>query len=118
MRIKSVAFSSLGPFAYPSRLELDKDLTVITGANDCGKSKIVRGLELLLINNSDLKKEDVNRDRLYKSSKGWENSNLARADVEFIKTDSSESGSYIVGGKKGDVIKHQYSLHDKQRTFS
>lgn len=116
MRIKSVAFSSLGPFAYPSPIELDKDLTVITGANDSGKSRILRGLELLLTKNQ-IEAEDINEEKMHELRDGWKQAKPVRADIEIIKTANSEPAGFVIGGIEGDVIKHQYNLHENSKPF-
>lgn len=115
MIIKSVSFSHFGPFAEPSEIQVDKNLTVITGANDSGKSKIIRGLEVLLTD-SKLTEDDANDDRIGEFENGWDKTNIITAEITVELTNGGIQGGYIEGsGKPGDILTTNYNLHDEQQ---
>jgi hypothetical protein len=70
MRIKSITAHRIGPFYEPFTLGLDERVTIVTGANDVGKSSLLRALELALTENAA---DDafINHDHVQESQKAW-----------------------------------------------
>lgn len=61
MNLKYVYFKGMGPFAAGEGLEIDDDVTVLTGANDTGKS-VTLHLISLLNGNQNAREDDRNSD--------------------------------------------------------
>jgi AAA15 family ATPase/GTPase len=81
MRIKSVTAYRIGPFFDRFRLELNERVTIITGANDVGKSSLLRAIELAM---SDNVADDsfVNHDHVQESLQIWSKDESIQVEAE------------------------------------
>tara|TARA_R110002072_G_scaffold303069_1_gene492593 strand:+ start:82781 stop:84472 length:1692 start_codon:yes stop_codon:yes gene_type:complete len=70
MRIKSVEPRHFGPFTKGQVIELDESVTVLTGANDVGKSALLRLIQRFC-EKTPAEESDVNRQRLFDFSGDW-----------------------------------------------
>lgn len=70
MRLISLKIQKLGPFFEPVEISIDNNVTILTGANDTGKSTVLRSLKLLLTNDS-VDETIVNQDHVQRSSSQW-----------------------------------------------
>lgn len=71
MQIVSIEPQHFGPFATGTRINLEPDVTVLTGANDAGKSAVLRLLQRFC-DRQPAVESDVNRDRQFQFNEGWE----------------------------------------------
>jgi hypothetical protein len=86
MLIRSVRVLNYGPFAVADTLFLEPDVTVLTGANDVGKSSLLRLLGYIgrLDGKAQATSSEFNQDRLFDGGVGWSAREDFGADVEFI----------------------------------
>lgn len=71
MILKRLVVQNFGPFALPTHIEVEPDITIITGQNDVGKSSLLRLIELVC-NGNNLNQDDVNVDRIQDSALPWQ----------------------------------------------
>jgi DNA repair exonuclease SbcCD ATPase subunit len=74
MLLSELVIHNIGPFAEPAKIYFEPDVTVITGANDTGKSSILSAIELvcgLTGNGRVLQESDVNMDRIGEATADW-----------------------------------------------
>lgn len=70
MRLTQITIAQLGPFRAPFQMDVDPTVTILTGANDAGKTSVLRALRLLVTNQS-ASEQDVNRDHLMRAPAAW-----------------------------------------------
>ena len=83
MILEKLLINQFGPFSSPTTLNLSPEVTVLTGANDSGKSSILRLIEILFDNRSNAKKRDYNITRLAKTFDSWDRDEQWYCDVEL-----------------------------------
>ena len=67
MLLSELTIALVEPFAEPTAVQFDSDLTVLTAANDCGKTSVLNAIELvcgLTGNGRILQEHEVNLDRI------------------------------------------------------
>lgn len=89
MVFKRITISQLGPFRQPFILDLDSKVTILTGANDAGKTSALRAIRLLLTNGS-ASEADVNRDHVLRLPHAWTKDTSYSMMAEFGVDHSSE----------------------------
>jgi hypothetical protein len=89
MRIKSITAHRLGPFFEPFTLELDPRVTIITGANDVGKSSLLRALELSMANQA-ASKGFINHDHVQTSQKAWSKDESVTVEAHVLLTQAAD----------------------------
>lgn len=129
MILKSISPENFGPFVAGTTLEVDPEVTVLTGPNDAGKSLALRAIELLCTT-STLASHEVNRYRVGEFAEGWQKDPEIRCKGTFELTEKSvhkirqqiatETGSRIVVAKKltmdhGSI--HEVIRADKGKTI-
>ena len=84
MILKSLSLRNAGPFA-PKEMRFEEDVTVITGANDTGKSVLLRLIERSLSRNLDsgIEEPDVNFDYLSGCKAAWPDDPSISATITF-----------------------------------
>src|ERR1044071_3184331 len=70
MILKQLEIRGYGPFLFPTKLEVDENVTVLTGQNDVGKSAILQLIQLLC-GASGASEDHQNFDHKYTSGKSW-----------------------------------------------
>ena len=70
MILKAITIENFGPFVR-GYLKLSPEVTVLTGANDAGKSHALRAIQLLFSGQA-MKANEVNRDRAKEITKSWQ----------------------------------------------
>lgn len=104
MKLKWIEVAHLGPFAIPTKLNVDPRVTILTGPNDTGKSSLLRAIWLAFTAQAALV-QHVNQERLDTFSGKWQD------DPEFIctlgleVTDADIQEKVITGGvQAGDIL--------------
>lgn len=90
MIIKKMSFSGLGPFANDAHLDLDPNVTVLTGANDTGKSFVLDMLSLVSVQEAFAEKY-INLNYLQSSNIAWEENPHIRCSLTFQTTTLSKN---------------------------
>jgi len=85
MILKSISPENFGPFVAGTKLEVDPEVTVLTGPNDAGKSLALRAIELLCTR-SKLASHEVNRNRVGEFPEGWQKDPEIRCKGTFELT--------------------------------
>ncbi len=114
MILKSITPQHFGPFGHEATLQLDPEVTVLTGPNDVGKSLTLRAIELLLTNKK-ISVHEVNRNRFSETKGIW------TEDSEIICTGVFESTDIAIKGGKLPkeirphnkvTVRKQMTVHD------
>lgn len=71
MILKKLEIQGYGPFLDKTSLEIDPNVTVLTGSNDVGKSSILRLIQLLFSPSKETVEDDQNFDQKYNSQAAW-----------------------------------------------
>lgn len=88
MIIKSVTPINYGPFYHSATLELEDDVTVITGPNDAGKSSLLRLIGMCCgVNLKTFSEYDANFDRNQEFTGSWEDGKMVACEVVCKPTD-------------------------------
>jgi len=90
MLLTKLTFEHFGPFSHSTELRLERDMTVITGANDTGKSSLLALIDSLC-GAKPLAEEQVNIDRHFQTSHDWKHDDGITCDAEFQGTDYSSA---------------------------
>ncbi len=94
MRLKSLTIQGYGPFALSTTIDIDPNVTVLTGANDVGKSSVLQVIEHFC-SGAAIDVDAVNVDRIYDSKLPWNKDPEIYAIGTVIVP--SNSGYYFVG---------------------
>jgi predicted ATP-dependent endonuclease of OLD family len=70
MRLTKISAEKLRSFGKRIDIDIDAKVTILTGANDAGKSSVLRALRILLLS-EPATEHDVNRDHLLGSNRVW-----------------------------------------------
>lgn len=91
MKIVSVTPSNVGPFLSGQEIELEPEVTVLTGANDTGKSALLRLIAMTCARSPDdvAGESDVNLYHLLKAKKPWDQDTDINCQVTFSNPDAS-----------------------------
>src|SRR5664280_1794566 len=90
MKLTHLRIEKLGPFYFRHELEIDPGVTILTGANDTGKSATLR-LLALLIQNKSAAEMDVNQDYLQESQQKWNDDSALTVEAQFVVEAPSET---------------------------
>ena len=88
MFISEISPNYFGPFRTEAVLKLSSEVTVITGANDVGKSTLLLALQILCTPKESASEELINRARLLSSGKPWDKDGEVGAFVRMLATNS------------------------------
>lgn len=94
MLLTQLVIQNVGPFAEAQSIRFEKDVTVLTGANDTGKSSILRAIELLCgITGGGrvLQESEVNMDRIGQANTVWRNDPEILCEATF---ETAENGHF------------------------
>lgn len=92
MLLSKLTIQNIGPFAEPTEIQFEPDVTVLTGANDCGKTSVLNAIELVCGmkgNERVLQEHEVNLDRIGHSNTSWKKDPEISCEVLFDLTDLS-----------------------------
>ncbi|MBZ0318487.1 MAG: ATP-binding protein [Anaerolineae bacterium] len=81
MILKRLVIEGYGPFALPATLDVDQNVTILTGQNDVGKSAVLRLIQRICQREAILE-DDYNVDRTVDAGTTWDRD----ADVKCIAT--------------------------------
>ncbi|HEX4142969.1 MAG TPA: AAA family ATPase [Pirellulales bacterium] len=121
MLLKKLIFQHYGPFAAKTELELEDDVTILTGANDTGKSSLLSLIERVCgINRADqvVKDSEINLDRIGESKAAWDQDTGVSCEAVFKGTGQSQSHVTGEDWGDGDEIRLQCVLPPKVRKLS
>ncbi len=92
MIITSITPINYGPFYHPATLELEEDVTVITGSNDAGKSSLLRLIGYCFdYNLESFNENDVNLDRNQEYVGNWSDEHLVQCQMRFAATENTKT---------------------------
>ncbi len=107
MFFKNIKVSGLGPFADLTELQIEENLTVITGRNDVGKSFMLRLLHLLCAG-KPIDEKDANLFRMYAADKSWNENPELKCQV--VANLTSSFCKYVPEGQQGDEVTIDFRL--------
>lgn len=114
MILKSIKPQNFGPFAAETTLQLDPEVTVLTGPNDAGKSLALRAIEVLCTQNT-IDGHEVNRDRIGEFRGKW-NDDPDIACIGLFETTEASVGKkgVLKNAKPGSTIVVQRRMNTNQ----
>jgi predicted ATP-dependent endonuclease of OLD family len=97
MVLNSITFNNVGPFYGLEKINIDKNITIITGQNDTGKSSILNLLSTALLG-SGISEDSVNLDYLHEFAGNWKNEKELWLNASFtITKDKMKVGNTFFG---------------------
>jgi len=94
----------MGPFAVPTRLRVDPEVTVLTGPNDTGKSLALRLVHLLCTKEAATER-DINSDRIGEFDGPWKDDPEITCVAVFDLTESAIKNAGLTGNcEPGDEL--------------
>ena len=106
MILKKLEIQYFGPFAFPTTLEIDPEVTVLTGANDTGKSSVLKLLRMIC-NQQQLTLDEVNAYRILESPGAWSSDNEIACTATFTterNIDRHFNGAHLGSVKQVELI--------------
>lgn len=88
MILEEITPKHFGPFIGDSTLRIDRNVTVLTGPNDVGKSLALRAIEILCTD-ATLQSHEVNRYRVREYSGAWNKDPELLVVAKFLATDAN-----------------------------
>ncbi len=85
MIIKSINISNYGPFSTSTFIQLDPEVTVLTGANDTGKTSLLRFVEMVWTRGT-ITEDEANIDRTLTSTVPWDQDTDVACVMQFQAT--------------------------------
>jgi predicted ATP-dependent endonuclease of OLD family len=107
MIFKSITVEHIGPFSTPTKIELEPDVTVFTGANDSGKSCALNAIRLLC-ERGQATESDINKDRFGKHRGQWNADKGIRVGAEIEVTETSVKQTMVSNLRSGDNVNFHY----------
>ena len=92
--LSELTIKFVGPFSEATKICFEPDVTVLTGANDCGKTAILNAIELLCGMSGGervLQESEVNLDRIGHASTDWKKDQEITIQAMFQITDFAKS---------------------------
>ncbi|MCB0208409.1 MAG: AAA family ATPase [Anaerolineae bacterium] len=113
MILQNIKPHNFGPFASSVELEIEPDITVLTGQNDTGKTCLLRLIDFFC-RNASVSEEDVNINRTYSANVPWEQDAEIGCTATFLTTDFSNRyfGESV---PSGDQLAIKFSLAPKNK---
>jgi predicted ATP-dependent endonuclease of OLD family len=94
MFIESILPANYGPFAFSTTLVLEKDVTVLTGPNDAGKSSMLHLLARCLDFDADAAgQQEFNSDNEHEAAEAWNTRDDFGSVITFRLTDDDNAKS-------------------------
>lgn len=93
MLLSELVISNVGPFAETAKIQFKSDVTVLTGANDTGKSSVLTAIELLCGmtgGGRTLEETEVNMDRIGNATTEWRKDTEITCEAIFDTTEYSK----------------------------
>lgn len=116
MILSELTIKNIGPFAEATKICFEPDVTVLTGANDCGKTAILNVIEILCGMTGGervLREPEVNLDRIGDASTDWKNDQEITCESLFHITDFAKQ--HVKNLESGAEIHVVYKLAPKCR---
>ncbi len=89
MHIETFSPQNIGPFTKGFELKLERDVTVIVGPNDCGKSALLKAIQIAL--QGPMKEADVHVGEFLKSGSDWQSSMEIRCSMKMVASERDEN---------------------------
>ncbi len=120
MLLKEITPHNLGPFAFPAKLRIEPDITVLTGPNDAGKSWYLRLIELMCgaAKPGTASESDVNSDYLLASARQWDEDASIKITATFIATDQTKAHIPTLSVKPGDEFAVNLQLAPRAKNMA
>ncbi len=113
MILQEVIPINFGPFSAETKLIVDPEVTVLTGANDSGKSSLLR-LVAHICNGTPLAEEDYNHDRQGKIPHSWHHDPEVGCIARFrVAPDTGPFFNHPSHIQVGDVVEIRFSMAPK-----
>jgi len=105
MIVKKIVPLNFGPFSSKTALELDPEVTVLTGCNDTGKSCLIKLIGLMCnLEKWHAGETDVNNDHRRATRESWEKDPEVGCVATLRATGDKEKWLAHVGTKPGDEV--------------
>lgn len=115
MTIRSITPQHLGPFSTATKIEIERDVTVLTGPNDAGKSYALAALKMFC-QRTKAAESHVNTDRIGHHAGSWNSDSELTIAGEIEVTDESIQDKSFRGDlKSGDLISCRYLLNQPEQ---
>ena len=114
MLLKDLTTKNYGPFGRDTLITFEKEVTVLTGSNDAGKSSVLKLLENIY-NSGTITNEDVNMFSTRQSGKPWDLEEVG-ADVTFWSNSqyvASMVSGIFTANTKIDTVTTEFRLAPK-----
>lgn len=115
MKLKSIEISNFGPFAVPTKLLVDPRVTVVTGANDTGKTSLLKAIEYSFTQEA-AQAHQINQDRIDSSGKKWQDDPEILSHFNLVLTERTLTERIVVGSslRAGDELIMSKRLNQNQ----
>lgn len=124
MLLTQARITKLGPIYHNRQLEIDPAVTILTGANDAGKSSVIRLIRTFLAG-KPAEEMDINQDHLQETQRKWMEDPEPRIELDFQIESGSEmrtgsehflEGDSVTVGKRMAMPQstHEYVFHSKR----
>jgi len=124
MLLTKLRIRKLGPFHDPFEIGLEPRVTILTGANDVGKSFVLRAIELLLTEGI-AEEKDINQDHVQETHSQWISDHEPGIEADFRLDSTADVKQPRYRWTQGDtgearrrvakeVAKTEFVLHTKQ----
>lgn len=118
MQLVSITPSYFGPFLDNQTLKIEPDITVITGANDSGKTKLLDIIERIpvSIRSTEVLSDVEVNSSIFGVSKSWREDTRVGCRVRFARNEHSSQyfGSATAPGANGDHYEAVFSFAPAQ----
>jgi predicted ATP-dependent endonuclease of OLD family len=83
MKLKWMKIENFGPFSGGHDLVVDREVTVITGKNDVGKSLLLKAIQLAFVDGMTAEAGEINQERVDASGKSSTDDDAVFCEFEF-----------------------------------
>ncbi len=112
MIIQEIKIQNFGPFYQKTNIEFSPDVTVLTGANDTGKTALL-DLIYLIVTNNDMNENQANLDRVLSSNSPWDEDDGVTCDINYRGTFNSTKYMALKNFDENSIIETSYVLPPK-----
>ena len=110
MILKRLNIHHFGPFTPEVSIEIDSEVTILTGPNDTGKSSILDLIDIMCNGKRYLEEKFANIDRIYDSGLSWDKDAEIFCIATFILTEKSNRWLKNVEAASGSEVDIKFHL--------